>query len=589
MADNARVEEYLADVRARQQRVWPASMPREVVYPLGQRPLTDHLRHWARRHPDRVAITFYGEQITYAALEDLTARLCGWLQRSGVRPGDRVGVFLPNCPQFIVAMLGILRAGAVHVPVNPMFREYELRHELADAGVEVLITLDALRPLVEAVRPDTAVRSVLVTSLADLLPSDPVLPLPSGLAGVGSAGSAWAQAVGGARGQDQPADLDALAALNYTGGTTGLPKGCEHSQRHMLYTAATAAAAGGMDLSGDNPDVLLIYVPVFWIAGEDFGILLPLLTGSGIVLLTRWDPEAVLQAIERYHVTLMLGTVDNYVELMEHPGLPGTDLSSLAQPRAMSFVRKLTPTIRARWSSLVGEHSVLQEAAYGMTETHTADSFTTGFQDGDHDLLTEPVFCGLPVPGTEFMVVDGESAEPLPLPLGERGEILVRSPSLLTGYWRQPEATARVLRDGWLHTGDIGMIDEDGCLHYLGRNKEMIKVSGMSVFPSELEALLARHPDVLTAAVVPMDDPQRGQVPLAFVRPRPGVALDAEGVRAWARANMAPYKVPVVRCVDVLPMTTTGKVKKGELLEQAARLAVTPAPPAAAHAYGKDR
>ncbi|MFF7976243.1 AMP-binding protein [Streptomyces sp. NPDC007905] len=287
--------------------------------------------------------------------------------------------------------------------------------------------------------------------------------------------------------------------------------------------------------------------------------------------------------------SLVLGTVDNYVELMEQPSLPGTDLSSLAQPRAMSFVRKLTPAIRARWSPLVGEHSVLQEAAYGMTETHTADSFTAGFQDRDHDLLAEPVFCGLPVPGTEFIVADGESAEPLPL--GERGEILVRSPSLLIGYWRQPEATGRVLRDGRLHTGDIGVIDEDGCLHYPGRNKEMIKVSSMSVFPSELEALLARHRDVLTAAVVPMDDPHRGQVPLAFVHARSGAALDAEGVRAWARANMAPYKVPVVMYVDALPMTTTGKVKKGELLEKAARIAAPPAPasPANADAYGKDR
>ncbi|MGP3923481.1 AMP-binding protein [Streptomyces sp. 8N616] len=586
MSQSGRVEDYLADVRARQRRVWPREVPAEVVHPQGERPLTEYLAHWSGHCPDRVAINFYGRRIGYAELEDLTARFCGWLQRTGVRPGDRVGVLLPNCPQFVVAMLGILRAGAVHVPVNPMFREHELRHELADAGVEVLVVLDSLRPLVDAVREDTAVREVLVTRMADFLPADPDLPVPPGLSGTGDgaasagdgAASAWDRALGGARGREHPADLDALAALNYTGGTTGLPKGCEHTQRHMLYTAATAAAAGGMDLSGDRPDVLLIYVPVFWIAGEDFGILLPLLTGSTIVLLARWDPEAVLRAVERYGVTLMLGTVDNYVELMDHPRFSGAALSSLTQPRAMSFVRKLTPRIRARWRALVGEHSVLREASYGMTETHTADSITAGFQDGDHDLLTEPVFCGLPVPGTDFMVVDEKTAEPLPL--GERGEILVRSPSLMTGYWRQPEATARALRGGWLHTGDVGLIDEEGCLHYLGRNKEMIKVSGMSVFPSELESLLARHPDVLSAAVVPMDDPSKGQIPLAFVEPRPGAALGAEQLRAWARDNMASYKVPVVVCVDALPMTTTGKVKKGELLDRAARIAGANAAPA---------
>ncbi|MCT7353971.1 AMP-binding protein [Streptomyces sp. 15-116A] len=420
MTNSARTEEYLADVRARQRRVWPRSVPTQVVYPLGERPLADHLAHWAAHCPDRVALAFYGRHITYAQLEDLTARLCGWLQRNGVRPGDRVGVFLPNCPQFIVTMLAVLRAGAVHVPVNPMFREHELRHELADAEVEVLIALDTLRPVVDAVRTGTNVRTVLVTSLADLLPADPALPLPPGMLNGGTGVSGWELAVAGDRGQDAPGDLDALAALNYTGGTTGLPKGCAHTQRHMLYTAATCAASCGLDTSGDRPDVLLIHVPVFWIAGEDFGI-------------------------------------------------------------------------------------------------------------------------------------------------------------LLTGYWRQPEATRRVLRDGWLHTGDIGMIDEDGCLHYLGRDKEMIKVSGMSVFPSEVEALLTRHPDVLSAAVVPMDDPERGQVPLAFVQARPGTAVEPEDLRAWARQNMAPYKVPVTVCLDALPMTTTGKVKKGELLEEAKRMAATPA------------
>ncbi|MGP4002420.1 AMP-binding protein [Streptomyces sp. 8N706] len=610
MTQSSRVEDYLTDVRARQSRVWPAEVPKQVVYPQGERPITDHLVHWSQHCPDRVAINFYGRRISYAELEDLTARFCGWLQRAGVRPGDRVGVLLPNCPQFIIAMFGILRAGAVHVPVNPMFREHELRHELADAGVEVLVAADSLQPLVEAVRADTSLREVLLTRPGDMMPTRPSLPVPPGLLSTGPSSTgpsstgpsstgpsstdpssteeavdsvdaveaadtvreavgAWDHALGGARGRDHPADLDALAALNYTGGTTGLPKGCEHTQRHMLYTAATAAAAYGLDLTGEKPDVLLIYVPVFWIAGEDFGILLPVLTGGTMVLLTRWDPEAVLEAVGRCRVTLMLGTVDNYVELMEHPRFPDADLSSLVQPRAMSFVRKLTPRIRARWRALAGAHSVLREASYGMTETHTADSFTTGFQEADHDLLTEPVFCGLPVPGTDFMVVDETTGEPLPL--GERGEIVVRSPSLLTGYWQQPEATARALRDGWLHTGDVGLIDEDGCLHYLGRNKEMIKVSGMSVFPSELEALLARHPDVLTAAVVPMDDSSKGQVPLAFVQPRPGVTLSPDALRAWARDNMAPYKVPVVVCVDALPMTTTGKVKKGELLERAAR------------------
>ncbi len=567
------VATYLEDLRRRQRRAWPPEVPREVTYPLGEVPIPDHLRAWAERHPDRAAIVFYGRVISYAELDELTDRFAGWLESVGVRAGDRVGVFLPNCPQFVIAMLGVLKLGAVHVPVNPLFREHELRHELTDAGVEVLIALDTLVPLVDAVRAQTALREVLVTSFADMLPDEPALPLPAALRAEPDPGlplSDWHRVLASPRAARRDVDLDALAALNYTGGTTGLPKGCEHTQRHMLYTAVTTAAAGPARQDQDV-DVFLVYVPIFWIAGEDFGILVPVVTGATCVLLTRWDPDAVLAAIERYRVTDMLGTVDNYVELMDHPAFGEYDLSSLRRPRTMSFIRKLTVDIRRRWQAAVGEHSVLREGAYGMTETHTGDTITYGFQDRDRDLDSEPVFCGLPVPGTEIMVVDPATGEPLPL--GARGEIVVRSPSLLTGYWRNPDATRQVLRDGWLHTGDVGLLDEDGCLHYLGRAKEMIKVSGMSVFPSEVEALLARHPHILGSDVVPMPDPKRGQVPLAFVQPVPGVAVDVDDLTAWARRNMASYKVPRFRIVDALPMTTTGKIKKGELLEEAQRLA----------------
>ncbi|QUH03338.1 AMP-binding protein [Saccharopolyspora erythraea] len=568
------VEDYLADLRVRQQEVWPPGIPREVEYPLGERPVTEYVSHWARTVPDRVAYDFYGRRITYAELDELAARFTGWLGSVGVVPGERVGVFLPNCPQLVVAMLGVLRAGAVYVPINPMFREHELRHELTDAGVSVLLSLDALFPLVEQVRPDTALREVLVTAPADMLPPEPVRTEPASLRAESDVASGWARALAHPPAPGREADLDALAALNYTGGTTGMPKGCEHTQRHMIYTAATAAAASGIDVTGGEPEVFLIYVPIFWIAGEDFGILVPLFCGSTVVLLTRWDAGAVLEAVSARRVTTILGTVDNYVELMDHPDSGCRDLSSLRRPRAMSFVRKLTPRLRQRWRELAGPESVLREASYGMTETHTADSITEGFQAGDHDLLTAPVFCGLPVPGTEFMVVDEVTGEPLPL--GATGEIVVRSPSLLTGYYEQPEATAHALRGGWLHTGDLGIVDEDGCLHYLGRNKEMIKVSGMSVFPSEVESLLARHPGVLGAAVVPKTDPERGQVPVAFVQPAPGAELDETALREWARLNMAPYKVPVVRLVDALPMTATGKIQKGRLLEEAERLTARP-------------
>jgi len=209
---------------------------------------------------------------------------------------------------------------------------------------------------------------------------------------------------------------------------------------------------------------------------------------------------------------------------------------------------------------------VLHEAAYGMTETHTSDSFVHGFQDDNYDLDQRPVFCGLPVPGTAFKIADFETGATLPV--GAEGEICVKTPSLLTGYWNKPEATAAALRNGWLHTGDIGQIGEDGCLHFLGRSKEMLKVNGMSVFPSEIEVLLSKHPDIEAAAVIGTPDARRGELPVAFILLAEGATSDPEAIRAWCKDNMATYKVPLIEIVESMPLTDTGKIKKHVLSER---------------------
>ncbi|MDI2027724.1 AMP-binding protein [Saccharopolyspora sp. TS4A08] len=558
---SSRRDVALAEIRDLQAANWPDQVPRTVEYPVDVPAVPEHLRHWAATRPDAVAISFYGRDISYAEYDELSDRFAGWLAERGVAPGDRVGVFLGNCPQFLIAMVGILKAGAVHVPINPMFRGHELRYELADAGVTVLLAQDSFADLVESVREDAGLRHVALTGLADLLSDEPDVPVPFELT---AQRSDWAEIAASARAGARPSDPDALAALNYTGGTTGMPKGCEHTQRHMVYTAATASAAGGSQI-GDPEIVSLNFLPVFWIAGEDFGVLKPLVNGQQIVLLTRWDPAAVLALVERHGVTDLVATVDNYVELMDLPEFDGARLSSLRNALAVSFVLKLTPEVRHRWREAVG--TVLREASYGMTETHTADTFTLGFQDDDRDLHADPVFCGLPVPGTDVLVVD-DSGEPVPV--GTPGEIIVRSPSILTGYYGRPEATAETIRDGWLHTGDVGRLDEWGALHYLARAKEMIKTNGMSVFPSEVEALLRLHPAIESVSVVPRPDPSKGQVAVAFVVVRDSTTSD--DLRKWSNENMAGYKVPDFVVVDGLPMTATGKVRKGELLDRAADL-----------------
>ena len=542
--------QHLADVRARQERVRPADTPREVAHPFGELTVPEYVDRWAVEQPDHHAVVMGEEVLTYADVAAQHARWAGWLRAKGVAPGERVGVHLGNSTQFVLAFLGTLRAGCVHVPVNAMFQHAELVHELADSGASVVVTHVTLAERLLPAAAEAGVATVVVVGGE-----------VSSLRQAGVEVVAWVDALTADPLPEPARDLDALAALNYTGGTTGLPKGCEHSQRHMVYTALSGAGANGLG----REVVSLCFVPVFWIAGEDLGILIPLVMGGTSVLLSRWDAATVVDLVERHGVTTTAATVESYLAILDLPDIADRDLSSFTSPMAMSFIRKLTPQVRRRWAEVVGGHSVLREGSYGLTESHTIDVVPHGFQADDHDLTTTPVFCGLPVPGTDVLVVDPVTAEPMPL--GEPGEIILRSPSITTGYWRNPEATARQLRDGWLHTGDTGYLDDDGCLHYLARAKDMIKVNGMSVFPAEVESLLVDHPAIDTVAVVPAPDPESGQRPVAFVT-TVGEVTGAD-VEQWARDRMAVYKVPFVEVLPAFPLTDTGKIRKGELLERA--------------------
>ena len=559
---------YLDVLHALWRRNWPKGAPSEPVYPLGEIPLTEYLRGRARRTPDKASLIYYGREVTFAELDRLSDAFAAWLHAHGVLKRDRVAVILPNCPQFPIAFFGILKLGAVHVPVNPLFKAQELITELNDAGAKVVVALDALFPLLAEVRHETPVETILVTSIGAMLPETPTIPLLPGLDAPprpcpGAIDFLPALAAVTAPPPPDAVGLDDIAALNYTGGTTGVPKGCVHTQRDMIYTAATTCAVA-IDLKPD--DVGLNFYPVFWIAGEDMGLIFPIVSGATYVLLARWDPIAFMAAVERYRVTVATLLVDNAVEVMEHPRVAEFDLTSLEQVRCSSFVKKLNVPYRRCWRELTG--STLIEAAWGMTETHTCDTFVAGLEDDDLDLKSQPIFVGLPVPGTEFKICDFETGALKPL--GEEGELCVRSPSILKGYWMRPQATAEALRDGWLMTGDIGLIDEDGFIHFLGRRKEMLKVKGMSVFPAEIEAMLGQHPAVVGAGVIGRENAERGQVPVAFVLldEKARGRLSEEELQAWCRDNMAVYKAPEIRIVDSLPMTATGKVKKEELAKR---------------------
>ena len=555
--------DYLTTLRALQQAAWPSDAPTEPVYPLGEQPLTRYLQHWAKKSPNKTAIHFYGHQLSYAELDDLSNRFAALLYQQGINPGDRVAVFMPNCPQLHIAFYGILKAGAIHAPVSPMAKGMELSYQLNDSGANAIVCFDQLLPVVRDIRAETSLQLVISTSLSELCPAQPPIPVPDLLQAPKLPITDSIDMLPALQ-TIAPADnlpelnLDDIAALNYTGGTTGLPKGCIHTHGDMLYTCASFLPVA---LGLDAERISLNFMPEFWIAGENAGLLYPVFAGTTLVLLARWDALTFMSAVQHYRVKQTGLLVDSASEVLDHPQVSEFDLSSLETTSCVSFIKKLTPEYRRRWRALTG--CTLFETSFGMTETHTCDTFTAGLQKDNFDLKSAPTFVGLPVPGTDFKVCDFANGDLLPL--GSEGELCVRTPSLLKGYWNKPEASAEALRDGWLHTGDSGVITEQGFIRYLGRRKEMLKVNGMSVFPSELEAMLGQHPDILASAVIGRPDEQRGQMPVAFIICKPGSNSSAESLHAWCKSAMAIFKVPEIRLVDALPMTATGKVKKQEL------------------------
>lgn len=554
---------YLEQLASLQASAWPADTPRLPHYPHGEQPLSEYLRSWARLQPEAPALDFYGHSLSYAELDSLSDRCAALFSELGVQPGDRIALFMPNCPQLHIAFYGLLKCGAVYAPVSPLSKSLELSYQLKDSGARIILCFDQLLPVVRAVRDECNLEHVLATSLSELRPSTPSVPVPELLLAPKVAEADFIDfysalhECNAAVPQHIPR-LDDIAALNYTGGTTGLPKGCVHTHGDMLYTCASFLPVA-LDLGRDS--VMLNFLPEFWIAGENAGLLFPVFAGCRLVLLARWDAVSFMSAVQQYRVTHCGLLVDSAAEVLDHPDVSNYDLSSLRRTGSISFIKKLTRDYRARWRELTG--CTLFEFSFGMTETHTCDTFTYGLQDDDFDLTCAPTFVGLPVPGTEFKVCD--FATGALLPLGSEGELCVRSPSLLHGYWQRPEESAAALRDGWLHTGDLGQITEQGFIRYLGRRKEMLKVNGMSVFPSELEAMLGQHPCLLASAVIGRADAASGQRPVAFVVLKAGSEATAEDLINWCKEVMAAYKVPEVRIVDALPMTATGKVKKNEL------------------------
>lgn len=508
----------------------------------------------ARATPDQAAIVWYGREIGYGELARLIDGCARLLAALGVRQGDRVALFMQNCPQYIVAHFGIQKLGAVVCPCSPLFKEHELAYQLGDLKPAAVIAADELHPVVQAVAADVPVGQVLLVHYADMLPEHPTYPVPDALRSARTIAPGHDLLARIAQPHPAPAPVDIgvddVAMLIYTSGTTGRPKGAMLSHRNVLFKTEGTVRFMGIRAS----DVHLAIPPLYHISGMLCGFDIPLFSGGTIVLHYRFDALAALASIERHRVTYWKSIAPMLVAAMKLDTPRRFDLTSLRITTATSFGVRATPQMSREWAAFSGGCEV-SESGYGLTETHTFDAVMP--RDA---VKWGPA--GKLIPGVRCRIVDPQTGRDLPF--GEQGEILLQSPGNFLGYWGQPDKTRETLRDGWLHTGDIGTLDADGYLTWVGRFKELIKVSGYSVFPEDVEVLLMKHPQVERAAVLGMPDPNKGEVVHAFVVGDP--SLDEAGLIAWCRQNMAAYKVPQrIRFRPALPMTPSGKVIRGEL------------------------
>jgi long-chain acyl-CoA synthetase len=493
-------------------------------------------------HPERQAVVFKDTSLTYRELEGLVNAFANALRAVGIRRGDRVALFMTNRPEYVVSFFALARLGAVPSPMNPSYREREVAYQLADAQAVAVITQPDLAPLVRAVR-DEAPRLEHVITVGPAAPIEPDTRRFADL--IAGASTAAPPAVDIAGGD--------LLVLPYSSGTTGLPKGVLLSHRAFVCNNIQFIAASRVT----GEDRFLIFLPLYHI----YGLMLMaggVHAGVRLVLMERFEPAACCRLVESERITIVFAVPPVLVALLQHPDIARVDWQSVRH--FMIGAAPVPPELARRFREVTGVRVV---QGYGLTEAGPV----THLNPVDDDRVLTLDTGGLPVNDNEQKIVDLETGE-RELPPGEVGEICVRGPQLMLGYWNAPEATAAALREGWLYTGDIGRIDERGYLTITDRKKEMIKYKGFGIAPAEIEALLFEHGGVADVAVIGKPDLEAGEVPKAFVV-RKEATLTADALLDWARGRLATYKaLHEVEFVDAIPKTASGKILRRVLKEQ---------------------
>ena len=551
-------------------RVWHRFYDKFVPPSLVYEPLVlpERLARSAEAYPDATALVFLGSRLTYRELKNQVDRFATALAALGVAKGTRVAIHLPNLPQTVIAYYATLSLGAEVVMTNPLYVERELEHQWNDAGCQVAVTADFLfHSRLRHIRSRLPVQHYIIASIPEYLPFPlrQIAPLklrrmkPPAIAHVSPGrGVHLFRKLVGATEPDPPAvdvGLDDVAALQYTGGTTGVSKGAMLTHRNL--SANVQQSITWLHCTHGS-EVVLSALPLFHVFGMTVCMNFPIGAAAAMVLLPNpRDIPEVVKAVVKHRVTLFMGVPAMFHAINQFPGIEHKDIRCVKGCFCGSA--PLPTAVLERFEQLTGSHIV---EGFGLTET----SPVTHVHPWEG--MRKAGSIGIPFPDTDSKVVDLENGT-REQPVGEPGELVIKGPQVMAGYWNMPEETANVLRNGWLHTGDIATVDQDGYFWIVGRKKDMILASGYNVYPDEVDAVLLRHPAVLEAATIGVPDPKRGESIKSFIVLKPGEHATVEQIIAYCRSNLAAYKVPrTIEFRDSLPKSGILKILRVELRRQ---------------------
>lgn len=551
---------------------YDVGVPRNIDYP--QKPLFHFLEDAAQKYPDKACTIFKGAEVTYKEMDEITDTLAGALADLGVKKGDRVGIFMPNTPQFVMAYYGVLKAGGVVVASNPLYTASEIAHQAKDAGIEIMLVMSNFYQTVKSAQDQTNVKTIIVTNLKETLPALTRVLFTLAVEKKGGHRIEGGLAEGDIWMKDllekyQPSDRpkldigpDDYCMFQYSGGTTGIPKGAVALHRNIV--ANSLQIANWMTNLEIGKEVVLMAIPLFHVYGMVAGMNFGFATGSTLVMVPNpRDLKDVLDNISKYRASIFPAVPTLYNAINNHPDvLAGKyDLSSIKA--CISGSAALMRETKDKFEELTGGKV---SEGYGLSEAPTASHCNPLAG------VNKTGSIGMPLPDVDCRIVsldDGETE----VAIGEIGEIILKGPQVMHGYHNMPTETANALREWnggtWLYTGDIARMDEDGYFYIVDRKKELIKPGGYQVWPREVEEAISDHPKVLEVGVAGIPDPYRGETVKAWVVVKPGETLTEEEIKEFSREKLAKYKVPShVEFRDELPKTTVGKILRRELVRQ---------------------